>query len=356
MLGVNAIACAPVKVFPVRESRGWTEYLGTTSRAPSAKESLGALKEQWITEFGRAAAAPLAIGDSVILVQAVDNTISALNRADGERRWKNRLEGPGAASPLLAWSVVYAATGGPDGRVYALALVDGHERWSRNVGPVVGPIATLEKRVFAVTERGVVQALNADRGSVAWRTGLRGPARSGLTVVNGEIIVASDDSLFAISPDSGRHKRSVALPSTIAPPAVSGDTLIFVTPTGEALAISAHDFAPLWRVTLGKMWGNPAIARDTLFAVTTSGVLWRVPLADPSHPSQINTGATIRAGPMPIADGVILGTVNGRLLKIASDSVPLWRDSIEGPIEQPPVLDGGSLIAVDGRGRIHLWK
>jgi hypothetical protein len=341
----------------VRESRGWTEYLGATSRAPSAKESLGAsLTSRWVTEIGRAAAAPLAIGDSVILVQAVDQTISAVSRADGERRWKNRLDGPGAASPLLAWSVVYAATGGPDGRVYALALTDGHEHWSRKMGPVAGPIATLEHRVFAVTEQGVVTALDSERGSVLWRTGLRGPARTGLTVVNGEIIVATDDSLFALSPDSGRHVRSVALPSTIAPPAVSGDTMVFVTPTGDALALTAHDFSKLWRVSLGAMWGNAALARDTLFAVSTAGILWRVALTDPSHPVRTDLGTPVRAGPMPISDGVMIGTVTGLVLRIAGDSVATWRDSIEGPIEQPPVVDGGSLIAVDGHGRIHLWK
>ena len=355
--GVNAIACAPAKFFPVRDSRGWTEYLGTTSRAPSAGEALALEpKSQWVTEIGRAAVGSLAIGDSVILVQAVDQTVSAVSRADGERRWANRLDGPGASGPLLAWDVVYTATGGPDGRVYALALVDGHEHWSRKIGPVVGPIATFEKKVFVATERGGVEALESERGSVVWRAGLHGPVRSGITVLNGEIIVATDDSLVALRPDSGRRIRAVQLAATIAPPAVAGDTLIFVTPTGDAVAVSARTFAPLWRIPLGPVWGNAAVARDTLFAITTAGMLCRVALADPSHVVRTSVGASVRAGPMPIADGILIGTVSGQIMRIAGDSVTVWRDTVDGPIELPLVVDRGSLIAVDGRGRIHLWK
>ncbi|HEY2824777.1 MAG TPA: hypothetical protein VGI83_04460, partial [Gemmatimonadales bacterium] len=161
---------------------------------------------------------------------------------------------------------------------------------------------------------------------------------------------------FALSADSGRHLRSAALSATLNPPAVWGDTMVFVTPKGEAIALSVHDFAPLWRVTLGPVWGNAAVARDTLFAVTTAGALWRVPLADPPHATQVNLGTSVRAGPMPIAGGVMVGTVAGQILRLAGDSSAVWRERIDGPIEQPVLIDGGSLIAVDGHGRIHLWK
>ena len=354
---VNAIACAPAKFFPVREGRAWTDYLGVPSRAPSAAQVLAAQPSvQWVTEIGRAAAGPIALGDSVILVQAVDQTLSAVARADGERRWRNRLDGPGASGPLLAWDHVYAATGGPDGKVYSLALVDGHEQWSRTVGPVVGPIATQGPAVFVALEHGLVVALETEHGAVKWRVGLRGPIRAGLTLVNHEIIVATDDSLFALHPDSGRRVRVTALPSILAPPALYGDTMIFVTPRGEAIALTAHDFAPAWRVTLGPSWGNAAVARDTLFVVTMNGVLWRVPLADPTHPLQTPVGNSIRAGPAPIAGGVLIATVAGDILRFGADSVATWRERIDGPIEQPPLVDRGSLIVVDGHGRIHLWR
>ena len=48
--------------------------------------------------------------------------------------------------------------------------------------------------------------------------------------------------------------------------------------------------------------------------------------------------------------------VEGLARRIVGDSVTVWRDTVDGPIEQPLMVDGGSLIAVDGRGRIHLWK
>ena len=357
LVGVNAIACAPARIVPVKETRVWSEYLGTPSRAPSAAEHLGPnLSAQWTADIGRAAVGGIALGDSVIAVQETGQYVTVLTRADGQRRWHKRLDGPGAAGPLITWDKLYAASGNLDGRVYCFALKNGHEEWSRTLGPVVGPLGTLGTHVFAALENGTVVGLNTTNGHVAWRVSLQGPIRSGVAVAGQELLVATDDTLYALALDNGRRLRAAPLPATLAPPAISGDTLIFVTPGGDALAVNRADFTPIWRTPLGEVLGNPAVARDTLFAVTLDGTLWRVPLANPDGATRTNLGAAVRAGPAPIADGVLIGTVTGEILRVGADSVTPWSVRIDGPVEQPPLVDRGSLIAVDGRGRIHLWK
>jgi outer membrane protein assembly factor BamB len=234
-VSVNAIACAPKTVnTKLIESRTWTEYLGSPGRAPSAGEALPADPVlQWQRGTGRASAGAVALGDSVIAIQASDQHVHLVSRADGERRWRARLSGPGASGPLLTPEHVYAATGGRDGSVHALRIGSGRREWARRVGPVSGTLAVFGTRVFASTERGLVVGLARESGDIEWRRSLGEAVRTGVTYVNGRLFVATDDSLYLLSPADGLIERVVGAPGpTLSPPAVVGDTLLMTSPQG----------------------------------------------------------------------------------------------------------------------------
>jgi outer membrane protein assembly factor BamB len=357
-MGVNAIACTPRRLtMPESDAGGWREPLGTSTRAPSADEAVPRdLAAWWRANLGRALTGPPAMGHDVIVSLGFDRYLVVLDPEDGGRLWRARLNAPGAASPLVADDRIYAATGGQAGQLYAFTL-RGKKLWHRRLGPIAAPLALVDSLLIVGTERGDVTACAAATGEVRWVQHLPQAARAGVVPVGDGVLVATDDSVFRLDAATGAIEARAALPGTaVAPAAFQGDTVVATTADGHLTAFRGLDLTPLWSLDLGAaVFGGPALARDSVFAVSIRGVLWRIPLAHPERADGIPIGAAVRAPPSPVRRGVLIGTLGGEILLVEGDSVmPQFR--VEGPIEQPVVVRGGALFAVDGRGRLHAWR
>ncbi len=358
MVSVNALACiTPARtVGPERDTRPWPAHLREPGLAPSATESLPAEPVRaWEASIGRGAAGPLAIGDSVVVVQATDQRLTVLDRATGKRLWSARIQGLGAVGPLLAADAVYTA--GTSGQVTAFSLRTGRALWQRMTAPVVGPLALGPSRLVVATGDGRVYALAATTGAVLWRRDLQAVLRSGATLAGDRVTLATDDSLIQLDAATGARLRATAARGfALAPPASAAGVLVYASPDGF---VSAYDQATLtqrWSHATDPVLGSPAIARDTVFAVSISGNVLRIPLGG-GRLSTTPLGVTVRASPAPLARGLLVATVAGEILWIASsDTVPAWKVRVDGPLDQAPIVDRGLLIFADGRGRIHAWR
>ncbi|MSR07558.1 MAG: hypothetical protein EXR93_10915 [Gemmatimonadetes bacterium] len=302
-------------------------------------------------------AGPPAVGDSVIAVVTTDGFLVVVSRASGAKIWTSRLDGPGIAGPLVRDDRLYCASA--DGHTYAFDLPTGRTVWDRQSGPLVGPIAAANGRLLVATTAGQVRSLEGARGTVTWRRDLEHVLRSGPVVVGDRAVVATDDSLFALNLADGTlaavaPARGVALN----PPAVTGDLLIYGSPDGAVVAYDARSLALVWRVATGEpVSSSPVIARDTVVAVTSNGTLWTIPLASPAAAASMPLGIPVLAAPAPIADGVLVVSISGEILRLAPPSrETLWKTRVDGPVDQPLIVDHGLLVFVDGRGRIQAWR
>lgn len=333
-------------------------HLRVPGLAPSADETLAddpALV--WTVAGGRGAAGPPAVGDSVIAVVTTDGTLVVVSRTSGNKIWSARLDSPGIGGPLVRGDRVFCASA--DGHVYAYDLPVGRTVWDRRLTPLVGPLAAAGERLLVATARGEVLSLEAPRGVVAWRRDLEHVLRTGPVVLEDRVIVASDDSLFALDLGSGARLASApAQGPALNPPALAGDLLIYGLPDGAVAAYHARTLAPAWRVETGDpVLASAVVARDTALAITAGGTLWSIPLAAPGAATFIALGVPVRATPTPIADGVIVVSIAGEILRVAPPArEPRWKTRVDGPMHQPPIVDGGLLVFVDGRGRIQAWR
>lgn len=359
-MGVNATACAPKVIEgPEREAAGWAVPLGSSTRAPSAGERVPAEPAlHWRANVRRGAAGPPALGQRVIAVSTVDRAVTLLEWATGETIWRRSLGAPATGSPVLAGDRVYVATAGRQGKVYAYGLRRGNRLWDTRVGPVVPPIAATPGRVYVGTASGQVQALSVRRGQREWSRRLPGVLRLGPVDVGDTLFVATDDTLYLLSATDGAIAQRAAAPATvIAPPAWRGDTLVITSPDGWITGLARDDLRTLWAVPTGDpVFGMPAIARDTAFAVTLGGALWRVPLGAPAQAAAVPLGVTVRAPPAPTADGVLIATTAGEVLLARGASSVERRARVDGPIEQAPIVRDGVLLVIDGKGRVYTWK
>lgn len=306
--------------------------------------------------LGRAATGPPVIGGELIVALSMDRALVAVRRTDGDRRWRARLNAPGAGPPLVAGNRVFAASGGRDGQIYGFTI-EGRKLWEREVGPVAGALALADSTVVGATEAGLVVALATASGEVRWATRLPQAARAGVVAVDDAVIVASDDSVYRLALDDGAIGIRVAIPGTaVAPAARVGDTLVVATADGQVVALHASDLRRLWSVNVNSpVFGGAAVARDTAYAVTVRGDLWLIPLRRPGSAQAVPVRASVRAPASPVRDGVLIGTLSGEILLVRGETI-VRKGRVEGPIEQPVLAADGAMYLVDGRGRMQAWR
>lgn len=259
--------------------------------------------------------------------------------------------------PIIADSLIITATGGDQGRVYAYRLETGREEWHTQFPYSTGPIVLDDSTIYVAGETGVVVALELSSGDETWERRLGTRILGGLVMIDGQLIVATVDSIISLDPATGDTKNSVAIPAQVrAPAAAAGDLIVFTSPEGVIFALDLQTLDRRWSVDLGEpSFGGAVIARDTVFATSISGKLWTIPVADPSGIASLDLNEAVRAPPVPIEGGVLVSTLAGEILRLEGSVEPTWGVRVDGPISVAPVLNEGVLFVVDGRGRLHTW-
>ena len=362
---VNAMACVPVvKPGPARQELGWTAYLGSARHDAGAAETLNAdPRPLWRAEIGRAVRGSPALGETILAVGTVDRNVVLVDRTSGDILWRQRLDGTIRAGPLLDEDRLYVATEAqPEGRVYAIRLRDGRPLWRIRVGSVVAPLAFDGEALYAGTEGGAVVrvAPENDGGRVVWRRVLNGAIRAGpVATPQGLAVITTADSLYLLDRATGQVRARRATPGAVlTTPASDGRRLYFGTTDGRLVAVNLPDLTVQWDLAAGDaVYGAPALAHDTLYALTRDGHLWLIPVEAPTTATRHTLGITATAGPTPILSGVLVGSVSGEILLVdrATGNI-LWRAQVAGPIEEPPLVQGRQLVVVAGRGDIHAYR
>ncbi len=364
---VNAAACGSTfvpasKLGPARQEMGWPAYLGTPRHDACAAESLGTdPRPLWRTDVGRAVRGSPAIGETVIVAGTADRIVALVDRSTGQPLWRTRVGGTIHAGPLLESDRVYVATEAtPDARVYALGLRDGHSLWSTKTEGVSAPLALDGDTLYAGTETGVVLRLDTEKGKVAWRRQLSGAIRAAPVPTAAGIAVATTaDTLYLLDRATGQVRARLPTPgSVLGGPALDGPRLYFGTTASRVLAVDLPALAVAWDLAAGDaVFGAPAVVRDTVYVLARNGTLLLIPTDRPSEARSFALDIVAKAGPTPLASGVLVASVSGEVLLVdrASGAV-VWRIQLDGPIEQPPLVRDRQLVVVGGRGDIHSYR
>ncbi|MFE3902402.1 PQQ-binding-like beta-propeller repeat protein [Streptomyces sp. NPDC059153] len=159
-----------------------------------------------------------AVSDGIVFATGSDDSLYALNTADGTGRWVvplKRAAGTDAwfrpSPPVVASGTVYV--GGGDNALHALVPKTGTERWSFDVnGPFLPSTPAVAGGMVYVADlndpRGTVHAVDAASGSRRWsaRTGarVRGEGAPNTPVVAGGLVYVTNESgVVAINATSG---------------------------------------------------------------------------------------------------------------------------------------------------------
>jgi len=143
----------------------------------------GSGKVRWRARVSSEVLAPPEVGSGLVLVRSIDNRIFAFDAGDGKRRWVyQRASAPlilhAPAGITVAGDSAYA--GFPGGKLVAIALSNGGQRWEvtvslpkgstelERVTDVVGRPALQGREVCAVAYQGRVGCYDAASGRQLW--------------------------------------------------------------------------------------------------------------------------------------------------------------------------------------------
>ena len=337
-------------------------YQGGAARAGTAGETVDtAPREQWRVRLGRGTLGLPAIGERMGAVATVDRFVYAFDLRNGRTYWRHRADAPyGPAGVLAGGGRLFAATEGNNGRVVAIDLRSGRRRWSARVGDVASPMVLSGEVLYGVTTTGFAFALRASDGDRLWTQEV-GPSRSSLVLLGDRLaVVTLRDTLATLDRATGRLELRATLPtSAIAPPARLDDsTLVVPSPDGALLGIGVPTGALRWRVATGEaVAGAPVVARDTVWAMTTGCLLWRIPVRAPAEADSTRVGCVTQAGPTVVAGGVLVATVGGDVIYFdAAARRRVWTRSVRGPLRQPPAVRRGQIVVAPTLGDVVSFR
>lgn len=330
----------------------WDQWLGNAARAGYRAAHVPSEPPQvvWEAAAGPGVRGTPVLTDRVVLAPGTDRELRAFNRSDGTEYWARGVGLPPGA-PLVVNGRVFLATESLGvGELRALRLTDGGTEWREEVGPVSSPIVFANDTVFGVTDHGFAFAVRARDGRTAWKVGV--PARGrpwGPIMVGARVLlVAAADTLFSLDRRDGHRVGQAPLSGALAGlPALQGDTLVVATTDGSLLAYSVRAASPdlLWETAGFETFaGGPAIARGEAFAVTHRGEVVAVRLSDGRHRVLARLDEPVHAGPTLVENGLLVGTLYGRLVFLDYDGQRVWTKELEGSVTHPAAAADGAIF------------
>jgi outer membrane protein assembly factor BamB len=251
-------------------------------------------KEIWRRDLAAPAHGAPTVADGRLFAITVENQLQVLDTADGHILWMHQgLPEPasllGAASPAVEGDIVVVPY--TSGELFGLRVENGRVLWSDNLA-TAQPLGALNSiadvrgqpvidrdRVFAVSNSGLMVAINLRTGDRVWEQDIGG---SHEPWVGGDYVyvVANTDELACLRREDGKavwvrvlprwedpKKRKDAL--TWTGPVLAGDRLIVVSSDGEALSISPYTGDPLGSMEMpDDVFVSPTVADKTLYIIT----------------------------------------------------------------------------------------
>ena len=205
--------------------------------------------EVWRLPFSERLATPLVFDNGWLVAATEDAKLLALRAADGALIWQHTMEAPINAAPALAADRVYAPLS--NGRIVALDIATGTEKWTRRLGGAVNDMLALDDRLFAGSDDNYFYSIKISDGTVNWRWRTGGDV-IGVPVVDEHRVyfVSKDNLLRALDRNSGSQRWKRELPARPTRSLVrAGDALLVSGLAPKVTAYAIKDGTPTGDVT-----------------------------------------------------------------------------------------------------------
>ena len=310
--------------------------------------------EKWKANLGGAVTSSPAIAQGLVIVMGRDGRLYARKLADGSQVW-TLATGPDLSlgddprsfdlwdsSPTVADSTVYVGSG--DGKVYAVDLATGRERWSHATGsrvrssPAVGG-----GTVYVGSFDGCVYALDAATGQDRWKYQTGDVVQSSPALGGGMVFVGTRaEALLALDAATGAEKwrRPHSGSWVLASAAVAQGKVIVGGSDSHLLeAVDASTGQPVWSAQVGaRMLGSATVLGDVVIYGAEDFRVYTLDAATGLGRSMEFTEGAIYSSVVPAGETVLAGSDDHHLYAFKTHPAALPSDS--APMELLRALEG----------------
>ncbi len=308
------------------------------------------------SQRGGAVEAAATGGDGVVFIAGRDGIVRAIAASDGHevaRRALGTLDGVAGSAALADGRLVVAAL---DGALVQLdpKTLDETARGTLS-GGARGSLVSTPHGVVVASETGTVQMLNSLL-KPKWTQKI-GKVVTDPAAANGRIaIVEAQGELVLLDAATGVIESRLSLPDDPrwTGPAAAGS---YVVTGGDACHVVCADSAAkriAWTIEVdGQVTARPAIVGNRVVVATTNGAVHILDVADGRRITRISVGAPVRQAVLPLADGFVVATERGGIVRFDAGGNVIWRYDIKDDLLAPPSLVGGRVIVVSRKGVAH---
>ncbi|HET7650118.1 MAG TPA: outer membrane protein assembly factor BamB [Gammaproteobacteria bacterium] len=248
-------------------------------------------KQLWRVNVAAEVLASPAVSDSAVVLHTTDGRVIALAPDSGQKLWNVSREPPklslrGSSAPLIVGNRVYVGLN--SGKLLALNLADGNQRWEATVATPSGSdelsrlvdldglVSYAAGNLFAVTYQGKVAEISPDTGELLWSremssyTGVSADSQYAyVSDVHGGVWALNKDTGVPVWTQPALRARDVTLPVPYNGTVVVGDL------EGYLHFMSAADgsFVARTRLDSDAIQAPPIVAGGLLVALSTGGEL-----------------------------------------------------------------------------------
>ena len=293
--------------------------------------------------------------------EASGGDVSEASAGDAEgvhpvTRWSLTFGRPVTTTPLVRDGV--AIFGTREGRVYAVDVKTGRERWRVETGAGVGasPVPVGDDVVVA-TYAGDVLRLDP-RGRRVWRRGVGAHVGATPTPAGDVVVVgAFDGRVHALEAGSGRVRWRFRTGGRIrARAARAGGLVVVPSYDGTLYALALRDGRVRWRRRTGvRMAASPVVHDDAVIAGTDDGRVIAVDAATGRVRWTHREKTPVRSFLAARDDAVFVGVDDGSVVCLsADDGSERWRARTGGRVMSQPALLGPLLAVSSYDARLHV--
>lgn len=283
----------------------------------------------------------LGIEGDLLFVHAGKNDLLAINRNDGSVLWSRTFPEFLLGGPTISGGMVVVTD--VNGRIYALAAIDGEQVWNR-IGArgetrIIGVAypAVIENEIIFAGGDGELISLTLDQGRFNWGENLSPvsllTALDGISDITahpvhdgGLVFAVTQSGLLAVyNARTGRLVWEKRIRGTTMP-WLAGKSVYLTTLNGYAFALRRNDGAVRWRSALPGAFStadpvsknsirytNPVVASGMVFVASESGRVHVLDATTGAEVTQLNIGDSITTAPTIAGKTLYLLGRNGRL-------------------------------------------
>jgi outer membrane protein assembly factor BamB len=341
----------------------WTQFRGDAALTGVATDALPATPAlAWTFEAGDSVESTPAIAGGTVYVGSHDGRLYALDLATGKERFRYQAAGEIHSSPAVRDGVVYV--GDEAGTFHAVDARTGARRWAFKTGGAVTSSANFAvdgsraRAVFGSYDN-FLYAVDTKSGELAWKLETESYVHATPAIAGGVVYVAGCDGfLRSVRASDGRELGKVPLGGYAAASAAIAQGRAFVgTFQNEVLAIDVDRLAVGWRFQDAAhefpFYASPAVGSSS---VVVGGRDKRVRALDAKTGKErwsFTTPARVDASPVIAGDRVVAASLSGDLYLLSlATGKQLWHYAAGAPLAASPSVGGGYLVVATTDGTV----